>query len=172
MAVTHLILNGNGNFNRNVLHLQGTVRDGKQARGKGAWSSLKISQRHAVHMAKRRGRSSARESSVPNNNWRKNFDGRARENGEENVPTVAVIQPEKKIAQLLSRLLSLLCTPIDLLKKNSRSRLLSRRVGNDIGAFAIMQVGSEKSGDHSTSKRRRRCYWRHDSRKVASLSKL
>ena len=36
-------------------------------------------------------------------------------------------------------------------QKNSRSRLESHRVGNDIGAFAIMQVGSEKSGDHSTS---------------------
>ena len=57
-------------------------------------------------------------------------------------------------------------------QKNSRSRLESHRVGNDIRAFAIMQVGSEKSGDHSTPKRRRRCYWRHDSRKVASLSKL
>ena len=101
VVVTHLILDGNGNFNKKVPTILEQCGTGSKLvqRGVGvAWSSLKISQRHAVHMAKRRGRSSARELSVPNNNWRKSFDGRARENGEEDVPTVAVIQSEKKFA--------------------------------------------------------------------------
>ena len=125
-----MILDGNGNFNRNVpYHLWNSAgREASSCKGVDvAWSSLKISQRHAVHMAERRGRSSTREASVPNNNRRKNFDGRAREKGEENVPAVAVIQPEKKFARLLSRLLSLLCTAIDLHRKFAISSAVSPR---------------------------------------------